>query len=126
MNELPPQIQNQLAQLQQVQQQAQTLLQQKGQVEMMLRETERALEELKKSPEDAEVYRAAGELLIKAKRDEVLKDLEEKKDNFDVRLKSLSRQEERIQQRFNQLQEQIKQALGKLQGQGAGSGPHAE
>jgi prefoldin beta subunit len=124
MNELPPQIQNQLAQLQQVQQQAQALLQQKGQVEMMLRETERALEELQKSPEDAEVYRAAGELLIKAKREEVLKDLEEKKDNFDVRLKSLSKQEERIQQRFNQLQEGIKQALGKFQG--AGSGPHAE
>jgi prefoldin beta subunit len=126
MNELPPQIQNQLAQLQQVQQQAQALLQQKGQVEMMLRETERALEELKKTPEDAEVYRAAGELLIKAKREDVLKDLEEKKDNFDVRLKSLSRQEERIQQRFTQLQDSIKSALGKMQGQGAGSGPRAE
>jgi prefoldin beta subunit len=126
MNELPPQIQNQLAQLQQVQQQAQALLQQKGQVEMMLRETERALEELKKSPEDADVYRAAGELLIKAKREDVVKDLEEKKDNFDVRLKSLSRQEERIQQRFNQLQESIKQALGKMQGAGAGAGPRAE
>ena len=126
MNELPPQIQNQLAQLQQVQQQAQALLQQKGQVEMLLRETERAIEELKKSPEDADVYRGAGELLIKTKREDVLKDLEEKKDNFDVRLKSLSRQEERIQQRFNQLQEQIKQALGKMQGQGAGAGPRAE
>ena len=56
---------------------------------------------------------------------EVLKDLEEKKDSFEVRLKSLSRQEERIQSRFNQLQEQIKQALGKLQGQGAGAGPTA-
>jgi prefoldin beta subunit len=126
MNELPPQIQNQLAQLQQVQQQAQALLQQKGQVEMMLRETERALEELKKSPEDADVYRAAGELLIKAKREDVLKDLDEKKDNFDVRLKSLSRQEERVQQRFNQLQDQLKQALGKMQGQGPGAGPRAE
>lgn len=126
MNELPPQIQNQLAQMQQIQQQAQALLQQKGQVEMMLRETERALEELNKSPEDAEVYRAAGELLIKAKREDVLKDLEDKKDNFDVRLKSLSKQEERIQSRFNQLQEQIKQGLGKLQGAGAGSGPRAE
>jgi prefoldin beta subunit len=126
MNELPPQIQNQLAQIQQVQQQAQTLLQQKGQVEMMLRETERALEELQKTPEDAEVYRGAGELLIKAKREDVLKDLEEKKDNFDVRLKSLARQEERIQARFTQLQDQIKQALGKFQGQGPQSGGHAE
>jgi prefoldin beta subunit len=113
MNELPPQVQNQLAQLQQVQQQAQALVQQKGQVEMLLRETETALEELNKAAEDSIIYKAAGELLIKVQKAEVIKDLEEKKDNLDIRLKSLSRQEERIQARFQQLQEQLKQALGK-------------
>ena len=81
MNELPPQIQNQLAQLQQIQQQAQALMQQKSQVEMILRETERALEELKNTEDGATVYKAAGELLVKANKDDVLKDLEEKKDS---------------------------------------------
>jgi prefoldin beta subunit len=113
MNELPPQIQNQLAQLQQIQQQAQAIMQQKSQVEMVLRETDRALEELKKTGDDAVVYQAAGELLIKSKKDDILKELEEKKDSLDVRLKSLSRQEERIQARFTQLQDQLKAALGK-------------
>lgn len=113
MNELPPQIQNQLAQLQQIQQQAQAIMQQRGQVEMVLRETDRALEELKKAGEDETVYKAAGELLIKAKKEDVVKELEEKKDSLDVRLKSLSRQEERIQSRFTQLQDQLKAALGK-------------
>ncbi|HMK48214.1 MAG TPA: prefoldin subunit beta [Methanocella sp.] len=122
MNELPPQIQNQLGQIQQVQQQAQALMQQKAQVEMLFRETERALEELQKTEEGAEVYKAAGELLIKAKREEVLKDLEDKKDNLDIRLKSLARQEERLQARFNQLQEQLKQQLGKIQGGGPKGG----
>ena len=100
MNELPPQVQNQLAQLQQVQQQAQALIQQKNQVEMMLHETEKALEEVKKADDKAVIYKAAGELLIKAKKDEVEKDLEEKKDSLDVRMKSLARQEERIQAKF--------------------------
>jgi prefoldin beta subunit len=113
MNELPPQIQNQLAQLQQIQQQAQALMQQKNQIELVLRETERALEELKKTGDDAVVYKAAGELLIKADREEVLKDLEEKKDSLEVRVKSLARQEERIQSRFTQLQDQLKATLGK-------------
>jgi len=122
MNELPPQIQNQLGQIQQVQQQAQALMQQKAQVEMLLRETERAHEELMKTEEGAEVYKAAGELLIKAKREDVIKDLEDKKDNLDVRLKSLARQEERLQARFNQLQEQLKQQLGKIQGGGPKGG----
>ena len=113
MNEIPPQVQNQLAQLQQVQQQAQALMQQKSQVEMILHETERALEEIKKADESAVIYKAAGELLIKAKKDEVEKDLEEKKDSLEIRMKSLARQEERIQAKFQQLQDQIKQALGK-------------
>jgi prefoldin beta subunit len=113
MNELPPQIQNQLAQLQQIQQQAQAIIQQKNQVEMVLRETDRALEELKKTGDDAVVYQAAGELLIKSNKEDILKELEEKKDSLDVRLKSLSRQEERIQARFTQLQDQLKAALGK-------------
>jgi prefoldin beta subunit len=113
MNELPPQIQNQLAQLQQIQQQAQAIMQQRSQVEMVLRETDRALEELKKTGDDAVVYQAAGELLIKSNKEDVLKELEEKKDSLDVRLKSLSRQEERIQARFTQLQDQLKSALGK-------------
>lgn len=116
MNELPPQVQNQLAQLQQVQQQAQALMQQKGQVELLLKETEKALEELQKTEDDAVVYRAAGELLIKAKKDEVAKDLEEKKDSLDIRLKTLARQEERIQAKFTQLQDQIKQSIGKMGG----------
>lgn len=116
MNELPPQVQNQLAQLQQVQQQAQALMQQKGQVEMLLKETEKALEELKKTDETAVVYRAAGELLIKANRDEVMKDLDEKKDSLEVRMKTLARQEERMQAKFTQLQDQIKQSIGKMGG----------
>ena len=41
--ELPPQIQNQLAQLQQLQQQAQAVMTQKGQIEGLIRETEAAL-----------------------------------------------------------------------------------
>ena len=47
-SELPPQIQNQLAQLQQIQQQAQALAAQKNQVEINLKETELALAEIEK------------------------------------------------------------------------------
>ena len=42
--ELPPQVQNQIAQLQQVQQQAQALAQQKSQLEIMVKESDMALE----------------------------------------------------------------------------------
>ena len=110
--DLPPQIKNQLAQLQQIQQQAQAIAVQKNQVEISLKETDIALEELDKIDADAVVYRAIGDLLIKTERDKTKEALKEKKDTLDLRLQTLARQEERAQKRFQQLQEQLKQAIG--------------
>lgn len=111
-SELPPQIQNQLAQLQQLQQQAQALAAQKNQIDINLKETELAIEELEKLDADAVVYRAIGDLLIKTERDKTKESLIEKKDTLSMRVQTLARQEERIQKRFQQLQEQLKQAIG--------------
>jgi prefoldin beta subunit len=110
--DLPPQIKNQLAQLQQIQQQAQAIAVQKNQVEITLKETDLALEELEKLDADAVVYRAIGDLLIRTERDKTKESLKEKKDTFDLRMQTLARQEERAHKRFQQLQEQLKQAIG--------------
>lgn len=110
-SELPPQIQNQLAQLQQMQQQGQALSSQKGQTEVAIKEAELATEELEKLDADAVVYRAVGDLMVKTQLDQAKENLQEKKDTLDLRLQTLTRQEERIQKRFTQLQEQIKQAV---------------
>jgi len=112
--ELPPQIQNQLAQLQQLQQQAQAVMTQKAQIEGLIRETEAALKELEKSPDDAVIYKSVGELLFKSEKPKLLEELKEKKDMMDIRLKTMAKQEERIQGRFNQLQEQLKMSLGQM------------
>lgn len=112
--ELPPQIQNQLAQLQQLQQQAQAVMTQKAQIEGLIRETEAALKELEKSPDDAVIYKSVGELLFKSEKPKLLEELKERKDMMDIRLKTMAKQEERIQGRFNQLQEQLKMSLGQM------------
>ncbi|MCX9082858.1 MAG: prefoldin subunit beta [Candidatus Methanoperedens sp.] len=111
-SELPPQIQNQLAQLQQIQQQAQALAAQKNQIEINLKETELALGELENLDDNAVVYRAIGDLLIKTEREKTKNALIEKKDTLSLRTETITRQEERIQKRFQQLQEQLKQAIG--------------
>ena len=110
--ELPPQVQNQIAQLQQLQQQAQALLSQKSQIEMILRETESAVKELEASDEGAVIYKSVGEVLFKADRAKLLEEFKDKKEVLDLRLKTLSTQEERIQKRFGQLQAQLQQSLG--------------
>ncbi|VUT28071.1 MAG: Prefoldin subunit beta [Candidatus Syntrophoarchaeum sp. GoM_oil] len=114
--EISPQLQNQIAQLQQLQQQAQALTMQKSQIEMMLKEMDGALEELVKAGDDDVIYRNVGEILIKSDKASVQADLTEKKETFDLRLKTIERQDERVQKRFQQLQEQVKQAIGDVQG----------
>jgi len=112
--ELLTQIQNQLAQLQQLQQQAQAVMTQKTQIEGLIRETDAALRELEKSPDDAVIYKSVGELLFRADKAKLTEELKERKDMMDIRLKTMVKQEERIQGRFTQLQEQLKQSLGQM------------
>jgi len=112
--ELPPQVQNQIAQLQQLQQQHQAVATQRSQIEALLREIEAALNELEKSSEDSVIYKSVGEILFKADKQKLLEELKERKDMMELRLKTMSKQEERIQGRFTQLQEQLKLSLGQM------------
>ncbi|AKB75730.1 Prefoldin beta subunit [Methanosarcina lacustris Z-7289] len=111
-SELPPQIQNQIAQLQQVQQQVQALTMQKSQIEAMQKESKMALDELGRLADDAVIYRNVGELVIKTSKEESVSKLKDREETLSLRLQSISRQEERLTTRFKQLQEQIQQALG--------------
>jgi len=110
--EIPPQMQNLLAQLQQLKAQMEALGRQKMQVEALLRDAENALAELEKVDENALIYKNVGELMIKASKDEVKEDLAEKKETYGLRQKTLERQEERGQKRYQQLQQQLQEALG--------------
>lgn len=111
-SELSPQVQNQIAQIQQVQQQAQTLAMQKSQIDVMVKETEMAIEELEKSADDAVVYKSVGELMIKSDKTSLLTSLKERQESFSLRVQSIERQEERLNSRFKQLQEQLQSMIG--------------
>lgn len=116
MNNISPKVQNQLAMLQQVQQQLQTILQQKAQFEMAVREAKRAQEEIADSPEDAVMYMSVGTIMMQKKKDVVNTKLGEKVETLELRIKSLEKQEKLLQGKFEQLQAQIKAAI---EGKGA-------
>ena len=120
MEDLSPQLRHQLAQFQQAQQQAQALMTQRQQLELLMRETERALEELDKLQEGAPVYKSVGTILVKSEREELKKSLSEQKETLDLRIKTLGRQEERIVQRLREMREKLEVALkGKQLDEGA-------
>lgn len=109
--EIPPWLKEQIARYDQLQQNLQAILIQKQQVEVELVEVEKALAELNKvGPEDT-VYRSAGSLLIKTRRDDLLKELQEKKELSNTRIVVLAKQEGRAKGSVKEVQAKIDEAI---------------
>jgi prefoldin beta subunit len=111
ISKLPPQVQERLLRLQQVQQTLQSVLAQKQQVEIELTEIEQALGELQKMVEDAIVYKAIGTLLVKSEKTKIITDLNERKELLNTRTTVLAKQEERLRTQLKDLQAKLQQDL---------------
>jgi prefoldin beta subunit len=109
--ELPPYIREQLARYDQVQQNLQSVLIQRQQVEMEFSETEKALEELTKAASSDGIYKFAGNLLVKVEKDTMLKELNEKKELGSTRKMVLAKQESRFRESLKDLQGKIDDAV---------------
>lgn len=113
MKEISPQLQNQIAQYQQLQNQLQVLGSQRVQLEAKLREIEQTLEELNKLSGDTPIYKSIGMLLVRQDDREALKkELEEHKETLTIRVKSLQKQEKALSERYEDLASKIQAALG--------------
>jgi prefoldin beta subunit len=108
---LPPQVQERLLRLQQLQQTLQSVLGQKQQVELEQMETNQALEELQKLTDDAVIYKATGSLLIKSEKTKVTTELNERKELLTTRVTVLGKQEERVRAQLKDLQTKLQQDL---------------
>ena len=109
--ELPPALREQLARFDQTQQNLQAVLAQKQQVELELGETEKALEELGKASDSEAIYKFAGNLLVKVKKVEVVKELTEKKELANTRKMVLGKQEARFRESLKDLQTKFDDAV---------------
>jgi len=84
---------------------------QKQSVQIEANEIENALEELKNSGE--EIYKIISGFLIKSNKEDVKKELEEKKKLVAIRLESMEKQEKLIDRDVKKLREEINKAVDK-------------
>ena len=118
MNNISPQLQNQIAQFQQLQQQLQNLNGQKLQMNAQMKEMERTIAELDKSTGD--VFKNVGSLLVKVNDKAAVKaEIEETMETQEIRIKSLERQEKGLREKYDSLQETINKAMGQAPAQQA-------
>lgn len=111
LSQLPPQVQERLLRLQQLQQTLQSILVQKQQVELEITEIDQALNELQKLTDNAIIYKSAGSLLIKAEKSKVTNELNERKELLNTRVTVLGKQEERLRNQLKDIQTQLQKDL---------------
>lgn len=116
--QIPPWLQEQLAKMQQSQQNLQSIMAQKQQLELENLETEKALEEIKKAGENDDVFKHAGSILIKSNKNDLIADLEEKKELAKTRTTVLSKQEEQVKQSLKEQESKISEMM---KGQASGT-----
>ena len=109
--QMPPWLQEQIAKMQQSQQNLQSILMQKQQVEMENAESARALEELKKASDDDQVFKYAGTILIKSDKKSLIDELEEKKELSKTKSTVLEKQEERLKTSLQEQEQKIQEML---------------
>lgn len=115
--QMPPWLQEQLMKMQQDQQNLQSIMAQKQQVEMEKLESEKALEELKKASDNDPVYKHAGSILIKAKKTDLISELEEKQELAKTRTSVLEKQKARIEASMKEHEQKLNEMM-----KGASSG----
>tara|TARA_B100000745_G_scaffold14473_1_gene10584 strand:- start:305 stop:682 length:378 start_codon:yes stop_codon:yes gene_type:complete len=109
--QLPPFVQEQLAKFQQTQQNFQSILMQKQQLESEKLETEKALEELKKTSDDELVFKHAGTIMIKSNKKDLVEELEERVELAKTKSSLLAKQEERLKITLKEQETKIQEIL---------------
>lgn len=108
---MPPWLQEQLMKLQQSQQNLQSIMTQKQHVEIEKAETEKALEELRKVADDESVFKQAGTVLIKSKKQELIDELEERIELTKTRVTVLEKQETRLKESLKEQESKITEMM---------------
>ena len=109
--QMPPWLQEQIAKMQQSQQNLQSILMQKQQVEMENVESDKALEELKNASDGDQVFKYAGSILIKSDKKSLIDELEEKKELSKTKSTVLAKQEERLKTSLQEQEQKIQEML---------------
>ena len=114
MNDISQEMQGKIMQFQQLQQQIQVIAQQKYQIEMQVTELEKTIEELGKLKKGAEVYKSVGTILVRNDdREGLKKELQDKKETLEIRIKTLGNQDKTLREMHQNLQKELTEALQK-------------
>jgi prefoldin beta subunit len=95
---------NKVNQLQMLRQSLESVVMQKQQIESSLIEIDSAISQLSSSNKS---FKIIGKIMIESSNDDLKKELEEKKEVIQIRLKNFTSQEEKIKKDMEELQKEV-------------------
>ncbi|MBW2992209.1 prefoldin subunit beta [Candidatus Woesearchaeota archaeon] len=108
MAEIKKETEQKIGQLQMFEKSLQNFLAQKQQFQIQLAEIESALKELETAEE---AYKIVGNLMVKGDKESLKKDLNEKKDIANLRIKTIEKQEKETREKALSLQQDVMKEL---------------
>ncbi len=112
IEKVPPQVEAKYRKFVQARELLARVAQEKALLEASLADIEKLLEELKEVGDDTELYRMKGIVLVKTSKETLVKELQEKKESFELKLVALRKQEESLQKEVERLSKELTQMLG--------------
>jgi len=100
-----------IEELQFLEQHLHNFLAQKQMLQVDLQETSNALEELNKTEDD--IYRILSGIMLKANKETLAKELEEKNRLLEIRISSIEKQEKLLEDKAKKLREKITNSMNK-------------
>jgi prefoldin beta subunit len=105
--QIPPQVQNQLVRFQELQEQLKAIIMRKQQFDLETKEVDKALTESKNLAEDAVIYKSVGVLLFRTDKAKIVAELTERKEELELRIKTIEKQEQRLKLQLEELRKTI-------------------
>ena len=106
--ELSKETQEKISQLQMMEQALQNSALQRQQFSAQLLEIDSAINELNSTKK---AYKIIGNIMVSAQKDDLSKELEKKRETFELRIKTLENQEKRFSEKAKSMQEELMQDI---------------
>jgi len=108
---IPPEVENKLIRLQELQEQLRLLSLRRQQLEFQLREVEHALDQVKDLSADVELYKSTGYVMFRTSKEQIVDELTDKKETLELRLKTIEKQEKLVRKEFEELRRDLSKML---------------
>ncbi len=102
--------QEKINQLQNLEQNINSMIAQKQQFQAQNMEIDNALSQIEGTEK---VFRIIGNIMVASSKDNIKKDLDEKKELVELRLKTIDKQEEKLRAKANELQQEVLKEMKK-------------